>query len=78
MMIINYTKFCVNLFFVLIYSCSQQYQYDIIISQGNVYDGSGTSPSILDLGIKDSKQLTSTKRKSIDYFSESKQCIFFF
>ncbi|MBN09213.1 MAG: aminoacylase [Flavobacteriaceae bacterium] len=39
------------LFLIIISACNQHSQYDIIISQGNVYDGSGNSPSILDIGI---------------------------
>ncbi|RDY60260.1 N-acyl-D-amino-acid deacylase family protein [Flagellimonas nanhaiensis] len=48
---------CKNLFYsflivLLAWSCASPEQYDTIIKNGNVYDGSGGDPMIIDIGIK--------------------------
>ncbi|MFC1726662.1 D-aminoacylase, partial [candidate division KSB1 bacterium] len=37
---------------LFILSCAKQYDYDVIIRGGTVYDGSGSAPAITDIGIK--------------------------
>ncbi len=40
------------LFVILLTGCSSNYDYDVIIQNGNIYDGTGNKPYKADIGIK--------------------------
>ena len=41
----------ITIFLILIFSCSKPQTYDVLIRNGNIYDGSGNKPFVADIGI---------------------------
>ena len=52
------TFFYFGIMLLLITACSQKQQFDVIIRNGLIYNGSGEKPFIGDIGINDDKIVT--------------------